>query len=119
MQKIIERECKKHGTTNHVLMKTGYYRCQKCRSLHVTNWRRRNKLKLITEFGGKCQSCGYCKCQQALQFHHIDPSKKEFTIAQFGLTRAYERMREEAKKCILLCANCHAEVEAGVLAIPS
>jgi transposase len=24
----------------------------------------------------------------------------------------------EARKCILLCANCHAEVEAGITAVP-
>ena len=29
------------------------------------------------------------------------------------MTRSLERLREEAGKCVLLCANCHAEVESG------
>lgn len=57
---------------------------------------------------------GYNKCQEALQFHHKDPDSKNFSISHFGNTWAYETMLEEAKKCILLCNRCHAEVEAGV-----
>jgi hypothetical protein len=33
----------------------------------------------------------------------------------FGLS--LDRLRAEAKKCILLCANCHAEVECGALTL--
>lgn len=117
-KKVIQKECKKHGLTNYVLLGSGYYRCRLCRTSHVTKWRKNLKAKLISEFGGKCQICGYCKCQEALQFHHIDPTLKEFSIAQYGNTRAYEKSREEAKKCILLCANCHAEVEADVSSLP-
>lgn len=76
------------------------------------------KAKLVEEFGGACKLCDYKKCQQALQFHHLDPKTKKFSIAQFGNARAYEKMKEEARKCILLCGNCHAEVEAGITEIP-
>ena len=57
--------------------------------------------------GGKCSRCGYDKCLKALEFHHIDPSKKDFTISNdhFRLKDAIE----ESKKCILLCSNCHKE----------
>lgn len=113
MEKV-QKECSKHGLTCHYLAQSGngklYPRCVK--------WRKRLKSKLVEEFGGKCQICGYCKCQQALQFHHIDPSLKEFSIAQYGNTRAYEKSREEAKKCILVCANCHVEVENGIAKLP-
>ena len=57
--------------------------------------------------GGKCSRCGYDKCLKALEFYHIDPSKKDFTISNdhFRLKDAIE----ESKKCILLCSNCHKE----------
>ena len=59
-------------------------------------------------FGGKCTLCGYCKSLAALQFHHPD-NNKEFGIASGGYTRSYEKALAEAEKCILICANCHAE----------
>lgn len=58
--------------------------------------------------------CGYDRHQAALQFHHVDPTEKEYGLSARGLSRSFERAREEASKCVLLCANCHAEVEAGV-----
>lgn len=68
--------------------------------------------KLKEARGGKCIRCGYNKCIQALEFHHLDPNKKDFTIsnANFKLLEA----TEEAKKCILLCSNCHKEFHAGL-----
>lgn len=58
--------------------------------------------------GGCCEKCGYDKCIKALEFHHLDPSKKDFTISNdhFKLKDAIE----ESKKCILICANCHREL---------
>lgn len=59
-------------------------------------------------FGGKCTLCGYSKCVAALQFHH--PNKdKEFGIAYKGKTRKFLEIVTEAEKCMLICANCHAE----------
>lgn len=57
--------------------------------------------------GGKCIRCGYSRCLKALEFHHLDPSQKDFTISNdhFKLKEAIE----ESKKCILLCSNCHKE----------
>ena len=48
---------------------------------------------------------------RTLQFHHVDRTLKEFGIAAEGATRAWSEVVEELKKCILLCANCHAEQE--------
>lgn len=61
--------------------------------------------------GGKCNRCGYDKCLDALQFHHKDKSKKEATISWLA-NRSFERVKKEALKCELLCANCHAEEHA-------
>jgi hypothetical protein len=57
--------------------------------------------------------CGYDRYQGALQFHHLDRGTKKFMISRRGATRSAAEAREEARKCTLLCANCHAEVEAG------
>lgn len=111
---VVDR-CRWHGETTFVLEARGYYRCRRCRSERVANRRRAVKTQLIEEAGGRCQLCGYDRCARALQFHHVDPASKRFAIALRGVTRAIARAREEAAKCVLLCANCHAEVEAGRL----
>ena len=73
----------------------------------------------MAEAGGRCQLCGYDRHPAALQFHHVDPSTKGFALGASGLTRALEVMRREAAKCLLLCSNCHAEVEVGFAALPA
>lgn len=110
--------CRKHGTTAFVREGRGYYRCKRCRIERVGRRRRIIKSKLVAEAGGKCLICGYNRCQRALEFHHLDPRTKEFHLGYAGATRSLARARAEARKCILLCSNCHAEVEAGVTAVP-
>ena len=83
----------------------------------VAGHRRRLKQILVDEAGGRCVLCGYDGYAGALQFHHLDPSQKRFGLALGGLTRRLEEVRQEARKCVLLCANCHAEVEAGLVEV--
>lgn len=79
------------------------------RSIRVLNWRNRVKQKLVEYKGGKCERCGYNKpCWSAYDFHHIDPAQKEFSIS--GKTKAFDKIKSEVDKCLLLCRNCHAEV---------
>lgn len=59
--------------------------------------------------GGKCLLCGYDKCTAALEFHHLDPSKKEFQINK-RWSMSDESILKEIDKCVLLCSNCHREV---------
>lgn len=73
----------------------------------------RTKLKAIQYKGGKCLVCGYNKSMRALTFHHLDPSKKDFGIS--GGTKSFEAMKDELDKCVLLCANHHAEVHDGLI----
>lgn len=75
---------------------------------------KKRKLKhiLITYKGGKCQLCGYDKCEGALQFHHRNPEEKEFGLADINLNDSnfsLKNLLTEVDKCDLLCANCHAE----------
>ena len=112
----IERTCRKHGRTRYVLSGDGsVYRCARCRSERVMAWRRRIKLTLVAEAGGSCRICGYNRCAGALHFHHVDPSTKKFALSRGGVTRSVAAARQEAEKCVLLCSNCHAEVEAGMI----
>jgi transposase len=107
-------ECPTHGTTEFVLdERRGRYRCRKCRQEAVSRWRRKAKRTLVDEAGGVCALCGYDRCVRALEFHHVDPSEKSFGISVTGGARSIAVLRAEAAKCVLLCANCHAEVEAG------
>jgi transposase len=114
----ITRECAHHGMTRFVLEGRGYYRCAKCRHEAVSRWRRRAKLQLIQAAGGVCILCGYDRHPAALHFHHLDPTEKRYTLSRAGHTRNLAEALEEAKKCVLLCANCHAEVERGMATIP-
>lgn len=91
------------------------YNKEKNRAQNVTAIRRAIKKRLVEYKGGKCECCGYDKCIQALQFHHLDPNQKDFSIsASLNLSNFnMEDYYREVDKCQLLCANCHAEKHAG------
>lgn len=110
--------CAHHGDTEFFLEGRGYYRCKRCRSERVANRRRKVKAILAGEAGGSCQLCGYDRYLGALEFHHVDPSQKRMGLSYKGAALALETLRAEAKKCMLLCANCHAEVEGGIASVP-
>jgi transposase len=110
--------CPAHGHTAFFLRPDGGFRCVKCNIAAVSERRRRVKRTLVDEAGGCCQLCGFEEHQAALQFHHLDPSEKSFHLSHQGMTRGINKMRAEARKCVLLCANCHALVEAGVKEVP-
>jgi transposase len=104
--------CPRHGAAEHVRDARGYYRCRQCRVESVVRRRRKVKQTLVAEAGGRCRLCGYDRCLAALEFHHLDPGEKAFGLAQCG-AHSIDKLRAEIRKCMLLCANCHAEVEAG------
>lgn len=115
----LHASCPKHGSTRHLLVAgEARLRCAKCRTEAVSRRRRRVKEILVAEAGGKCVVCGYARHMAALQFHHLDPSTKSFGLGVRGITRSLESLRREAAKCVLLCANCHAEVEVGATRLP-
>lgn len=103
------RTCPTTGEEN--FYKTAKYQCKSC-------WNKRtatagkDKVRLIKEeYGGKCSRCGYDKCFNALEFHHLDPAQKEFHLgARRGLN--IEALRKELDKCILVCRNCHTEIHS-------
>jgi hypothetical protein len=104
--------CSRHGLTRFGLYRERY-RCKRCSQERVAERRRKVKRILVSDAGGRCRLCGYDRCVAALQFHHMEPGAKRFALSGNGVTRSLAELREEARKCVLLCANCHAEVEAG------
>ncbi len=84
-------------------------------NIRLQDFRRNLKKTLVEYKGGCCEKCGYDKCVRALQFHHKNPNEKEFTISY--VTNSLKRMMKEVDKCMLLCANCHAEVEDNIYSL--
>lgn len=111
-------KCPKHGHTAFFARPEGGFRCARCNTAAVSERRREVKRQLVKEAGGKCRICGFAEHPAALQFHHLDPSTKSFHLSCQGHSRSIRRMRAEAEKCVLLCANCHAQVEAGARELP-
>ena len=105
--------CKYHGETKHS-MYSNRWRCNKCISNDKQNVRNRLKEKFIIYKGNKCCICGYAKCNGALEFHHLIPELKEFSLSAKGTNRSWKRCQKELDKCIMVCANCHREIHAGL-----
>ena len=98
-RRFCSRSCKNADTNNRLQS----YACQQARGL-------RRKWQLVVAAGGRCKRCGYCKNLAALAWHHVDPTSKSFNLDVRALSnRSQKEVLAEASKCILLCANCHAE----------
>lgn len=88
--------------------------CKLCQNQNVLDRQRAWKRKALDYKGGKCSQCGYSKCDSALEFHHLDPKEKDFSLSS-GRLRKFEDSKEELDKCILVCACCHREIHAGLI----
>jgi hypothetical protein len=112
--------CRRHGVVPHARYRDGRglrLRCKRCVGEAVTRRHRKVRAILVAEAGGRCAVCGYRRCMYNLQFHHVDPQTKAFEM-NMGRGKSLESFREEAKKCVLVCANCHGEIEAGLIPSP-
>jgi len=81
----------------------------------INEYNHRRKKLMVECFGGKCQICGYDRCLSSLEFHHINPNEKEITLSKSILS--WDKTKEELKKCICVCANCHREIHDGIIKI--
>lgn len=95
-----------------------YTYCKDCTRHLVVKHNNTFKTLCIEYKGGKCILCGYCKCDSALEFHHIDPAKKDFSISNSNRRELTEDIKQELDKCVLLCANCHREVHSNLVVLP-
>ena len=115
-----QRTCPRHGVTEFALYGRARprWRCKRCIGEAVTRRLQRVKRELVDEAGGRCAVCGYDRCIINLHFHHVEPSKKSFAMT-VAMGKSIATFREEAKKCVLVCANCHGEIEAGLIESPA
>ncbi|WP_449427111.1 hypothetical protein [Rhodanobacter umsongensis] len=98
-RRFCSRGCKNKDTNN----RHQSYACQQARGLQ-------RKWQLIMEAGGRCTRCGYRRNLAALTWHHIDPAMKSFNLDVRAISnRSHADVQAEVAKCVLLCANCHAE----------
>lgn len=92
--------------------------CKPCMNNQAIERQRKFKQKIVDMKGGCCSECGYKKYIGALEFHHLDPTKKDFLLSQFRFT-SYQKNEQlilaELDKCILVCANCHREIHANLI----
>lgn len=86
--------------------------CKSCTNIQTVARQQLFKRKCIEYKGGSCISCGYKKYDGALEFHHIDPSKKDFRISNSKSRQYGSKIELELDKCMLLCSNCHREEHA-------
>ena len=80
---------------------------------------RQNHLKTacVGYKGGSCCVCGFHIYMGALEFHHLDPTKKDFQISKISWGGLSAMLMQELDKCALLCANCHRMVHAGFIVL--
>ena len=89
------------------------------RSEAVKKWRQNTKNRFIQAMGGCCQICGYNRCNDALDLHHLNPKQKEFSFGKIiANPTSWSKIIIELRKCVLLCSNCHREVHDNITDIP-
>jgi hypothetical protein len=115
------RRCPRHGPTEFGFYgaqpHTQKWKCKRCVAEHVTRRHQQLKRTLVREAGGRCCLCGYAASIIALHFHHVDPAEKSFPMSTAS-GKSIAAYREEARKCVLVCANCHCEIEQGLVESP-
>src|SRR5215208_473399 len=91
--------------------------CSRCWNRRTVQRTQDTMSRIREHMGGRCQLCDYDRYPVALELHHLDRRTKdpEFRLMRFW---SWQRVLDEAEKCILLCSNCHAAVHAGLAEIP-
>ncbi len=100
-------KCNISKPCEHFYLKASW--CKICLlSYQKIRWKSRKK-KAVEILGGKCARCGYNRNLSALDFHHLEPEKKEFNWNRAS-KQPWPIVIKELEKCICLCKNCHAEI---------
>jgi len=104
------------------------YVCHDCENKRQKKWRKENKERVAIREAryrknqrkeldklkvNGCAICGYNKCNAVLDFHHVNPQDKKFSLQCSAMNRSLVNIIIEVNKCILLCSNCHKEIHYG------
>ena len=114
-------ECGNEKAVQTGHLKTGAIKtCGNClkenkKSQNVIAFRKRIKIALVEGFQHQCTCCGLIDEPQLYDFHHLNPQEKTFGIASASTTRSRQAYADEAKKCIMVCANCHRRIENNLI----
>lgn len=90
--------------------------CKKCVHQQTVERQRAFKELSVEYKGGRCSLCGYNRYNGSLEFHHLDPLKKDFCISKCHFTN-FEKIKKELDKCILVCSNCHKEIHGNIASV--
>jgi hypothetical protein len=76
---------------------------------NISSRRRAVKMRMVEHLGGVCMRCKFdgMKCQAAMEFHHRDPTQKDFLLSDHPHLKDWDLIVKELNKCDLLCATCH------------
>jgi len=118
-------DCKTEKTLEHFTYDKSRNRhlsiCKKCMAIRTEAYRQNNKDKwrkssekhkekydqLILEWKSQgCRKCGETRIH-VIDAHHVNPEEKNFMVGT--VMRGIEITKEELKKCIPLCSNCHRD----------
>jgi len=106
----------KEIASSYYVSKSGHVHawCKDCNDTITYQKQLIRKKECVEYKGGKCVICGYNKYVGALDFHHLNPNEKEYSISNLR-TYSMAKVKIELDKCVLLCRNCHAEVHNGLI----
>lgn len=90
--------------------------CKDCANQKTVERQQENKREAVKYMGGSCKACGFNKYDGALEFHHLNPEEKDFNFSHFNRSLSDE-IKKELDKCVLLCANCHRMIHAGLITL--
>ena len=82
--------------------------CKSCQNNRTRGLAQSIKEKAVTYKGGRCEDCKHSFPVCVYDFHHLDPSQKDFKISGQGVRHIkWDKIKRELDKCALLCSNCH------------
>lgn len=88
------------------------------RNNKIANKLRKRKVKAFLDRYKRLKGCFNCGEKEpcCLDFHHLDASIKDRSLALM-LHLSMGRVKNEARKCIVTCANCHRKIHKGILTV--
>jgi predicted transcriptional regulator len=110
------KQKKELNSSNFYMRKDGrfHYWCKRCNNFISHNRQKKMKRDAVAYKGGKCYICGYSKYVGSMDFHHVDPTRKDFAISSLR-SYTWSIIQQELDKCILVCKNCHGEIHGKVV----